>query len=29
MEKNEKMENLHEDWLSKYEGMIEEYEQRL
>ena len=23
------MENLHEDWLSKYESTVEEYEQRL
>lgn len=28
-EKNEKLENLDEDWGSKYEGMVEEYEQRL
>ena len=28
-EKNEKVSNLNEDWSSKYEGMVDEYEQRL
>ena len=28
-EKNQKVSNLNEDWSSKYEGMVDEYEQRL